>query len=154
MCVTPSRRRSSRNTSAMKWGPLSDRYWWCAPKRPKCLRSQADKAVASVVWYYSTQRVKVSTTTRMKSWSGNEPMKSILRHSIGVYAKVVESWAWMGIFNMFIYWQQGQWTCCRWYSLNLTIIALEASVMNYKFLWSVPLVKKRSCRSDCKYIQE
>ena len=35
-----------------------------------------------------------------------------------------------------------------------TIIGYEASVMNNKFLWSVLIVKNRSRRSDCKYIQE
>ena len=64
---TTIRWRNSRITSAMKRGPLSDRSWWGAPKRPKCLRrhSAADNAVASVVWYNSTQRVKVSTITRI-----------------------------------------------------------------------------------------
>ena len=35
-----------------------------------------------------------------------------------------------------------------------TITGLEASVMNNKFRWSVLIVKRRSRRSDCKYIQE
>ena len=47
-------------------------------------------------------------------------MKNILRHSIEVYVEVVESWALMGIFSIFIFWQQGQWSmkyriCCCWY---------------------------------------
>ena len=77
-CVKPIRWRNSRITSAMQWGPLSDRSWWGAPKRPKCLRrnSAADKAVASVVWYNSTHRVKVSTMTRIYPWSGNEHVEN------------------------------------------------------------------------------
>ena len=59
--------------------------------------------------------------TRIYPWSGNGPMKSIFRHSIGVYVEVVKPCAWIGIFSIFIFWQHGQWSmkyliCCRWYS--------------------------------------
>ena len=94
-----------------------------APKRPKCFRkhSTADKLVASVVWYNSTHRVKVSTMISIYPWSENGPIKSIFRHSVGVYVEVIKPWAWIRIFNMFTFVQQGQWSmknriCCRWYS--------------------------------------
>ena len=47
----------------------------------------ADFAVASGVAYSSTNIVKVSIITRIDPLSGNGPMKSMLRHSMGLYVE-------------------------------------------------------------------
>jgi hypothetical protein len=116
-------KRNTRLTSATKCGPLSERGWSGAPNQPKCFNKHcaADKAVASRLWYSSTQRVNVSMITKTYPSSGNSPTKSMIRHSIGVYVEVVKPWAWMGIFSKLIFWHQGQWsmkclTFCRWNS--------------------------------------
>ena len=95
----------------MKCGPLLERSWRGAPKRPKCCKRRlaVESAVASSVWNSFTYLLNLSiiTSTYPVCKRSYEVYVYAFHRCVSDSRKAI---VWSGIFDMLIFWQHEQWS--------------------------------------------